>query len=336
MDEHEAIEKILDIESRDDVSRVVKGLLRLAAEKLSAAHSDAKPISEEHLSAINLPVGFVSLDETTTLGKKGYLYLTEGTNVVLSRYKREESSTKELLVNWLEVIHRRFECHKDRLFVQFIVPEKISALPELFPNQLNTPTDLLKGIEDSLSGDCRYFSSLDIFRDTKDPCFSRLDSHQNTLGSYLVTRYLAQSLGCSLLNDVEFSESEIRTGDLASRLVGVPLYESQLAPNMDHPILALVPTRTELFKPAEGGHLGTRCIWKNKFAPIHAKVVIFGNSCVHIGGRPRLSWWLARLFQELHFVWSNEVDDDYVDNVGPDIVLAQTMERFLFNRMPQR
>jgi hypothetical protein len=61
---------------------------------------------------------------------------------------------------------------------------------------------------------------------------------------------------------------------------------------------------------------------------------VFGNSFFHNGNLPnQLSWWAKHFFAELTFVWDPALDWSVVDEVRPDIVVAQTVERFL-HRVP--
>ena len=83
-------------------------------------------------------------------------------------------------------------------------------------------------------------------------------------------------------------------------------------------------------KPTAGEHIGAKIAWRHRSAPLNLKVICFGNSFFERGGSPSgLSWWFKRLFSEFHFVWSPFVDNDYVRNEQPDIVVCQTIERFL-------
>jgi hypothetical protein len=88
--------------------------------------------------------------------------------------------------------------------------------------------------------------------------------------------------------------------------------------------------RTEFELPPNGEHVGIRCVWTNTNAPVPLRVVAFGNSFFERGASgANLSWWAARWFREFHFIWSPFVDYDYIDRVAPDVVVCQTIERFL-------
>ena len=59
--------------------------------------------------------------------------------------------------------------------------------------------------------------------------------------------------------------------------------------------------------------------------------MVFGNSVFEHGETPlNLSWWCVRFFREFYFFWLPETLPGTVDEIGADVVIAQTVERFLF------
>jgi hypothetical protein len=84
------------------------------------------------------------------------------------------------------------------------------------------------------------------------------------------------------------------------------------------------------------GHIGMRYLYRNERAPDQRVAVVFGDSfgrgALHYQG---LSWFLAQVFREVHFVWIPfGWDPDYVARVGAEVVLSQGAERFVA-RVPQ-
>jgi hypothetical protein len=180
-----------------------------------------------------------------------------------------------------------------------------------------------------------YVPVLPLFRSHGERCVHRLDSHQSAYGSYVIAHHVAHVFGYAGLEDLSFGGQVFRSGDLSLRFFGVPLYEHAEEPNISgHSTLSAAPRQIEQFLPPTGGHVGSRYVWHNPNAPIKRRAVVFGNSCFERGGRWRLSWWFARLFEDFHFVWDIDVHDDYAAHVGADVVIGQTMERFMFTRMP--
>lgn len=337
-----ALESLESVASSLQDDRQARDIVQRAIRMLNTPPLATKVISADQISPLFFSVGSASSDGAAVLGRDGYLYLSEGSNNVLSRYARNQDSTDALAKTWLSLLDARKQRQKaqGRQFVQIIVPEKISSLPENFPQPLETPTGLLKALEAAgvnSSSEESYISVLQLFRSAGARAVPRLDSHQSTYGSYLVARAFARMEGSDALESIDFSSTEFRSGDLAMRFFGYPAYEEAECPNDgENRILAVAPKRVSTVEPPNGGHLGTQCIWQNPNAPIDKTVVVFGNSCFHRGGRSLLSWWFSRLYKNFHFVWSNEVDDDYASSVNADMVVGQSMERFLFARQPQR
>lgn len=332
-------ERILGALETAFASRAVpRDALRRCRTLITAATDATLPAAQQasDLSTLRVAVGTPSADGSCVLGHDGYVFLTEGSNYVLSRYDRDPASTEDLAQRWCALFDERARRQRNagRLFMQFIVPEKISSVPEHLPFSLRTPTDLLDKIETHFRSDSWQEKSvpvLDLFRIAGPRCFARLDSHQSAYGSYLVADHVANLFGYRGLFGLPFTRTGISSGDLAYRFFGTPLYEETQLPDMtNHPVLGATPELIETYSPPSGGHNQSRYVWRNPGAPIKMRVVAFGNSCFERGGFPFLSWWFSMLFEEFHFVWSNVVDDAYATGIRADLVIGQTMERFLF------
>ncbi len=336
-DESTAVRALDSLEIAVSTNRIARDAIRRCRTLMTGGgdFQELEVTDAAQLASMLLPVGTMSADGSTVLGREGYLYLTEGSNYVLSRYARDQPFTVELAAQWCELFEARARRQRDhgRLFMQFIVPEKISAVPELLPFELSTPTELLALIEHHFRTEgwsARTVPALDLFRLAGVRCIPRLDSHQSGYGSYAIANHVANSFGYRGLYGLPFTKSAVRTGDLAYRFFGTPIYEVVSLPDLtEYPMLAVDPEAVETYYPSDG-NTGTRCVWRNPSAPIKLRVAAFGNSCLERGGFPLLSWWFARLFQEFHFVWTNIVDDAYADRIRADLVIGQTMERFLF------
>jgi hypothetical protein len=76
-----------------------------------------------------------------------------------------------------------------------------------------------------------------------------------------------------------------------------------------------------------GLHVGSHVIFHNPHAPNEGPIVIFGDSFSEY--RPgRLTQHFAESFTEVHFLWSPNVDFDYVRRVQPRAVISELSERF--------
>jgi hypothetical protein len=126
-----------------------------------------------------------------------------------------------------------------------------------------------------------------------------------------------------------FGLPQVTRCDLSDHFGGLQLYNRIAMPLPE--TLAIEGAGVELVHKVESvGHLGRRYIWRNRAAPIKKRVLAFGNSFFESGNMPQhLSWWFARWFQEFQFVWTNNLDRTIVDEYRPDIIVCQTIERFL-------
>ena len=80
-----------------------------------------------------------------------------------------------------------------------------------------------------------------------------------------------------------------------------------------------------------GGHIGTTRVFRRDDAPDPRTAVIFGDSYAFGDDAYQgLSWFMAQVFREVHFVWAPfGWDPDYLDSVGAELVVCQTAERFI-------
>ena len=58
--------------------------------------------------------------------------------------------------------------------------------------------------------------------------------------------------------------------------------------------------------------------------------MVFGNSFFERGAQSwRLSWWFKHFYREFIFCWNPALDLELVEKFQPDLVICQTVERFL-------
>ena len=87
------------------------------------------------IASLLLPIGTASADGSAVFGYADLLFLTEGSNHMLSRPARGQPSSIELTKQWCKLFDARARRQRERgwLLMQLGVPEKISAMPELLP-----------------------------------------------------------------------------------------------------------------------------------------------------------------------------------------------------------
>ncbi|MEV8174574.1 MULTISPECIES: hypothetical protein [unclassified Microbacterium] len=158
------------------------------------------------------------------------------------------------------------------------------------------------------------------------------DTHLSATGAQSVFAHIAARIDSQLvpvINAIRMDEVRYAAGDLTERF-GLPIHSRIVEPS-EAQVSAYGAglTMVEKHFPPKGS-IGRRFRWVNATAPSEIKVLVFGNSFFSIGDFPGLlSWWGKYFFSEFHFHWGPDVDWDLVDELHPDIVIGQTVERFL-------
>ena len=291
----------------------------------------------DRLSPMLLPAGLVSSDGSTTLGRDGYLFIVGGTNDVagLGRLDPASPMVQGTADRWHQLIARRDALSGGRRFLQVIMPEKSSVLPELLDFDMAMPTPMLCELEKRL-GVTRCDSSVCVSarhilsRSKTSQVFRRIDSHLTPYGSFVVFREIIERLGLGSIEQPPFTIEEVNTGDLAVRFLGREIYETISTAAV--PDFVRSRRHVSQHVPAGGGHIGRFHVWENDAAPIRKTAVAFGNSFMDgDASQSSLSYWLAGWFKEFHFIFSPDMDQAYVERVDPDVVICQTIERFLLH-----
>lgn len=277
--------------------------------------------------------GRVSRDGVVQAGRNGFLFLLSGSNHLSKFYSGE----LELNVDaWVACfLHRQKTLEELKVrYIQVMIPEKSSIYFEYAPfNASAGSTPYLELIKLSLEKNIPICDVLPNLLAAKDDrvVYLQGDTHLSTFGSEVAVKAILQSLDEKVSYDPPNIVKILRVGDLGERYVSdgdiqelVSMYQSLHFDNVDSDIELI-----SSFDP-ETGHQGRRRAWRNATAPIKKKVVCFGGSSFERGENSgNLSWWFARLFSEFHFIWSPNLDLSYVESVSPDIVICQSIERFL-------
>lgn len=307
---------------------------RVTARLVGELAATTYPVDASTLPAHGLLTpGLVSFDGSTVVGPRGDLFLKGGSNAVEHLYS--ESADTRAAPRWSELVQRRVDACAERgiAFRQIVIPEKQTILREAFPGAVAGPTRLLGALEPLLSACPSYVSMLDrlerLHRVEGLPPFRKVDSHYSYFGARCTVEALLDHLGMRVQLPEPELEVRLVGGDLGSKFgVGSFVEHALLPPDGWRPG-SCEPERSGHWLPPTG-HTGTRITWTSTAPVIDARVMAFGNSFFERGGAPTgLSWWFARLFREFTFVWSPAIDFAQVDNCRPDVVIAQTVERFL-------
>jgi hypothetical protein len=313
--------------------KVFSGIERRLLKELTKSNFviEEKPKSIKDLTSVEIPVGVISADESAIVGKTGHFFLYKGGNNLANLYEPQKRTS---YVKWNELIAKRsFKARSKKIdFLQVVIPEKQTVLSHAYPLAKPKATELLISIDKTLGHELQSSYIVPFVNEAdklSDNIYRKTDTHFSTSGAEAVVKQLLSKLRLQTKLKIDYVETKQLAGDLGSKFLGPSFYEEiELYMTNDEPIL------TDSFDPCENKHIGIMRKWENSKAPNNQKVIVFGNSFFERGsGSTGLSWWFSRLFSEFHFYWSPECDWDIVEKEKPDILICQTIERFL-TRVP--
>jgi hypothetical protein len=290
------------------------------------------------VSSLTIPAGLAAADGSAIVGLNGHLFLTEGSNNLAGLYAQERTSAMDAVVRgWVDVFDRRSLAASRRGidYLQVVIPEKLSVLNTYALLPIDGPTVALRGIEPLVGGRRGYLSVWDLLNnwsEVDDP-YLTTDTHFTATGAQRLFAAVTDRVDPSLspiVRGVTNDSCRYVKGDLAERFHGIPFQSRVIEPAPD----VFAEYRAGMVQVErrfpERGSIGRRFRWVNTTAPSPKKVVVFGNSFFSEGNwAGLLSWWGKHLFAEFHFIWDPVFDWDLIDELAPDIVIGQTVERFL-------
>ena len=283
--------------------------------------------------------GRISDDGVAAVGRNGELFLYRGNNNIEELYSDIINIDVE---KWLYLIKQRFNhCKKFNAgLIQILIPEKTSVLYWKAPFKATRGSKSYEILTEKIHSDqlleSSFFNIMSFLQSQEhnEILFRRYDTHFSTIGCKLFSQKFFEKFFGFNLNLIDPIESDfiVFKSDLAGRFsedgdISESLHVFKGLKNSDGSLLQ--PHLVDSYDPASG-HMGIRRVWRCSNAPIDKKIVCFGNSFFERGSIScTLSWWFCRLFKEFHFIWDSNFDYAYVDEVKPDYVIGQTIERFL-------
>jgi alginate O-acetyltransferase complex protein AlgJ len=216
------------------------------------------------------------------------------------------------------------------------VPEKLAVYADLFPGGIvaSRPRPALRLVQEAELPLVYPLDDLAAARSEYDT-YMLTDSHLTPRGNLLLTRAVLRAfdVGAGALGEVEdVPATQLVSGDLGAHF----------DPPVLEPVAAMAgASRAQVVSDnwpqiAElGGHIGTLRVFRQQDPPDERKLVVFGDSYAFGDEAYRgLSWFLAQVFREVHFVWAPfGWDASFLDAVGADLAVCQTAERFV-GRVP--
>jgi alginate O-acetyltransferase complex protein AlgJ len=327
-------------------SHGLDGLLRVAldSEEYAARLREGRAESARNPTQVNvfhpdlvqwgLSPGTRSEDGSAIVGREGWLFLCGGTNANLGQHVGAVQMGPGWLEEWRNVVgHRAAEMRALGVSsALLVVPDKLAVYEDFYPEDLDRvgprPIDRLLAVPDL---PIAYpLDDLLAARASGQEVHPRTDTHLTFRGNELLFSSVAGALGVDRPPD--HSELPLdaypMAGDLGvkfdPRIVSIvrepgSLREAEIVEDNRDEIAAV------------DGHIGTRRVFRNEHAPDPRVAVVFGDSFGFAGPRYQgLSWFMAQVFRETHFIWVPfGWDADYVRRVGAEAVLVQGAERFV-------
>lgn len=282
--------------------------------------------------------GQISEDDVAVVGFNGQMYIYRGSNDFLGQYDLDAVEIAAMAEQWaarLAERRARAEAAGARL-IHVLMPEKSSVLPADYPVPIDGPTPLYAAVAAAGAAVLgpSHIDALPLLRSAPpEETFTKLDSHLNASGSGRVFHAAADALAAEPLH-IRNWEVEQVAGDLSGKFPGLKLTAAQLRPSAEE--FDAAQRRVELVEErrGEGQHLNWTLHWRRREPTDPRRVLCFCNSFFSQGQMPEhLTWWFAQTFAETRFVWNHEVLWGDVDRFKPDILVTQSIERFL-TRVP--
>ena len=291
----------------------------------------------------------MSKSDSVHVGQDGWMFLTGGSNHVIDFYTIEGGGIDPNAISgWADLTIHRSEnfSQKGTQYVHLFVPEKLTIYPEFFNGELphfnSHPLSQLAAHFSKRAESNRVrktvINPIEYFREQKKhfDLYWKTDTHWRFEGCYSAYQLICKNLGLSPLKDLHhrpYSEGMI-SFDLGGKF-DPPVREKGRFYDFIFKAKRVVRNNIVKYKEQHGLenegtlHVGSNVVFENHHADaIDAKVILFGDSFSEY--RPNLlTGMLAETFRELHFIWSTSLDNSYINNTRPDIVISESAERFM-------
>ena len=299
--------------------------------------------SEDNSVLLNMPVG--GRYKEVSVGRDGYLFLTEGTNSPIAMFHDPAAKTNALIQQWHQVIQDR----KERLagngieFYQCMVPEKLSILGEKLNWNLD-PTksyahQLYAHAPQKIRDNIIYLNEFFENSELRDEFYLKTDSHWSHIGAFGAYQAICYRLGVTAREDLlrrPFSTGSVQF-DLGSKLP-TPIREDARFCNFRQEAKvveegSMVKFKRKHVRENDGGlHVGSIMRFHNTSAPDPRRVLLFGDSFSEYRDH-LLTGLMSETFAELIFAWSTSLDHKLIAKYKPDLVCCVMTERFM-SRLP--
>jgi alginate O-acetyltransferase complex protein AlgJ len=271
----------------------------------------------------------VSQSGAVIRGFAGHLFIADGGNLWERQLVGEVGLTEEALGLWSSAMSARRDKAAERgvRLLNVVIPEKQLVLDgfrwrtDCAPDLSRRP--LLRIL--AASGDCPILYPIEALRLAEPWCelYWRGNSHWCASGCVIA----AEAILHALLGKDPGLAARVRLERAAFRHDLVTHFPEDVAVEE---VIRIREAGSRIFDTmtfAKTGHYGgSHYITRNLAAPVAESLIIFGdsNSC-DMG----LAAALSAIFTDVHFLWSKNLDWDYVAEMKARFVIWESAERFL-------
>lgn len=276
-------------------------------------------------------IGRVSNDRSAVIGRGGWCFIYEGSNNYRGSYLNRDLLTRG--DEWARLIEARQKlCDMLGIqFLQIIIPNKLTLLPEYFPEPVLAETSFpLQGLIAS-KVDANVLIPIRELKDdnVKEYVYRRNDSHLTVGGDAYLVEIILEALGLIKYECPNVETQEIvHIGDLGGKFIP-QIREYCHAPLWDNGLL----DQRHIVKTSEiipnNGFNGIEQEFYNNNAAIDKTILVIGNSFFERVPSWGISPFIAALFKKYKFLWKPNLSELELNSYSPDIVVMQTCERFM-------
>lgn len=282
----------------------------------------------KHEKHYAFPSGSISPNRVAIVGSCGHLFIGEGSNNWVSQLDGSSAASSASCEPWVGLFKSR-SANADDLSVKMcnlIVPEKQVVLYNFYgfeqspPSWNNRPAiRILNSLPDDLK--VIYPAAAMISRQSWAELYWRGNSHWCASGCLTTVELILQDFGIEFDADVVSLTRHATRHDLQIHLMDDLADEEVLQ-------ISTIGTFSEVERPyaSTGSHTGSQYVISNPAAAVNSTLVVFGDSYSYDAG---LTYALSAFFTEVRFLWSKNINWDYVREHNAKFVVWESAERFL-------
>ncbi|SKA96565.1 SGNH hydrolase-like domain-containing protein, acetyltransferase AlgX [Paucidesulfovibrio gracilis DSM 16080] len=253
------------------------------------------------------------------VGKNGFLFLCNDNNKVYRQISGEYNLTPLEVARWKAEIDYRFDACRSvgAQYLYLIVPNKHCVYSQYLDDEHVVSEKRIARKLEKASPHVLYPSNM--LKEYDELTYYRTDTHWSSVGCAVVWNEIAEKLRLGTALDIAKTKQVTMVGDLGNKLSP---QRTSIAVELD--------IETETVETWNNGlhNRGFISIHTNRNSNLK-RAIIFGDSFTanHIK-------YISAYFSELYFVNSNLFPLDLIKKLAPDVVITQTVERFIHKTVP--